>query len=311
MKLEPLTAADLRRTLNRMSSQQACGMDGWRVAELKALPDVLLERLADVLNWVETTATWPAALENALVSLIPKGAGGRPLDLRPISVASVVYRLWAATRCREVMRWQETWIATGQKGFRLGSTCADVFFPLALRIEKALLDGTPLVGFSADWAKCFDRYPHDVMLSLLGETGLDARVLGPLRTMYRNLRRRFRLSGAVGKPFKSTQGLLQGCPLSVCGLTCIMAVLSKAVEGRAPGAKFDSFADDGGACATGRTLAEAAATTQKAIDVTSRFAELTGGEIHMGKSHQWCTARRYDPGLKYRGQPLKREHATI
>eukprot|EP00660_Eupelagonema_oceanica_P006904 gene6905-biopygen7513 len=242
MQLDTLTAADLRRTLNRMSPQQASGMDGWRVAELKALPDPILARLAATLTLVEETGTWPAALENALVSLIPKGAGGGPLELRPISVASVVYRLWAATRCRDVMRWQEAWLAPGQRGFRLGSTCADVYLPIALRIEKSLLDGTPLVGFSADWAKCFDRYPHDIMLTLLGETGLDPRILGPMRTMYARLQRRFRISGAVGEPFHATQGLLQGCPLSVCGLNCIMAVLSKAVEHRAPGAKFDSYA---------------------------------------------------------------------
>eukprot|EP00660_Eupelagonema_oceanica_P019296 gene19296-biopygen25481 len=92
MRIDPLSAADLRRTLNRMSPQQAAGMDGWRVAEVKALPDPILERLATTLNLIEETGTWPAALEHALVSLIPKGAGGSPLELRPISVASVIYR---------------------------------------------------------------------------------------------------------------------------------------------------------------------------------------------------------------------------
>ena len=53
MRLADLTAADLRRTLGSQSSKSAAGMDGWRVAELKALPDFLLGQLAALLNAVE------------------------------------------------------------------------------------------------------------------------------------------------------------------------------------------------------------------------------------------------------------------
>ena len=60
--LEPLTVDELRRVLSRMKSSSSPGPDGWRVSELKALPDSLLERLATLLNVIEQTGCWPDAL---------------------------------------------------------------------------------------------------------------------------------------------------------------------------------------------------------------------------------------------------------
>jgi hypothetical protein len=179
MRLADLTAADLRRTLGSQSSKSAAGMDGWRVAELKALPDFLLGQLAALLNAVERTGRWPAALERALISLIPKGEGGEPLAMRPISVASAVYRLWAATRLRDAITWQEGWIHRGQHGFRHDHGTIDVYWALALRVEDALLSGTPLSGLMLDYSKCFDRLPHGIMLRLAAESGADDRLLAP------------------------------------------------------------------------------------------------------------------------------------
>ena len=143
MHMEDLTAEDLQRTLSRQTVRSAAGMDGWRVSELKALPLHLLVRLADLLNEVERFEVWPSALERSLISLIPKGERGEPLAMRPISVASAVYRLWAATRLQDAVRWQEGWIHEGQHSFRPKHGAIDVYWALALRVEEALLSGQP------------------------------------------------------------------------------------------------------------------------------------------------------------------------
>ena len=41
-----------------MKSTNDLGADGWRVAELQALPLQLFAKLAEVLNLVEETGTW-------------------------------------------------------------------------------------------------------------------------------------------------------------------------------------------------------------------------------------------------------------
>eukprot|EP00660_Eupelagonema_oceanica_P019607 gene19607-biopygen16350 len=279
-ELPELTGDALRETLSRMAARQAGGMDGWRVRELRALPVPILDALAGLLNEVERSGQWPATLERALISLIPKGEGGEPDRMRPISVMSAIYRVWAATRMRAVRAWQEEWAAPGQHGYRAMHGTEDVYWALQLRLEAAILNGEPLYGLSIDWAKCFDRLPQGILLRLLERMGLAERVLRPLRTMYARLRRRFRAAGGVGGEFLATNGILQGCPLSVALLNASVAVWARAVEAEAPGAKAEAYADDAYA------IASAGPPVRQEFAVTGDFARLTNGKLHVTKS---CT----------------------
>eukprot|EP00973_Karenia_brevis_P057067 7939634-Karenia_brevis.AAC.1 len=89
-----------------------------------------------------------------------------PEELRPISVMSVIYRLWAAVRLRDVIVWQELWVNKAQHGARPGHSTEDVSWTLALRVEHALLTGSPLYGVNLDYRKCFDSLPHAILLQL-------------------------------------------------------------------------------------------------------------------------------------------------
>eukprot|EP00666_Eupelagonemidae_sp_cell4sb_P013932 gene13932-biopygen2366 len=138
-----------------------------------------------MLNAFEETGEWPDALLEASITLIPKdGAAGGPLDLRPITVTSALYRLWAAARVRRVLEWQELWLPRGARGFRLSCGTDDVYYTLALRIERTLLLDEPLVGLGLDLAKAFDSLPQEIMLQLCAALGMSDRILRPLRTMY-------------------------------------------------------------------------------------------------------------------------------
>eukprot|EP00660_Eupelagonema_oceanica_P019121 gene19121-biopygen9988 len=150
MDVGDITAEELRAVLRRMGKHQAAGMEGWKPAELKKLPMPLLEMLAEVFNCIEKTGTWPKALMRSLITLIPKGEGAEPLKMRPISVMSAVYRLWASARLRTMIEWQERWAAKGQRGYRPGQGTEDLYWDLALRLEEALLKGEPFGGASLD-----------------------------------------------------------------------------------------------------------------------------------------------------------------
>ena len=107
---------------------------------------------------------------------------------------------------------------------------------MALKVEAALLAGDALFGISFDFAKCFDRIPHGIVLQLAEEMGLPYTILRPIGAMYRNLRRRFCVGAAVGEAFSSTNGILQGCPLSVVLLNALVSVWAEAVAREVRGA---------------------------------------------------------------------------
>ena len=247
MQLQALEGKHLRQALEKMADAQAGGVEGWRVAELKRLPKPLLNRLAALFNVIEKTSRWPKCLERSLVTLVQKSTGHNtnPEDLRPITVMSAIYRLWASTRVRNVMEWQEQWAAQGQHGGRTGRGTDDVYWQLALQLEEALCSGRPLYGCCLDYSKCFDRLPQRILLRLAKELGMNELVLAPLTAMYSNLRRRFKYAGFVGEEYTTTNGILQGCPLSMVLLNALVSVWCRAVEVEAP---------DAAASATSTTL---------------------------------------------------------
>jgi len=283
MRTDLLNGERLRRTLARMRSKSAAGCDAWRVDELKCLPVAILDRLADLFNIIEDTGAWPQALTVGTISLISKGEGASPLKLRPIGLMSVVYRLWAATRVAEVLSWQDLWLDKSLHGFRRGHGAEDVWWEQALQVEEALLHSGSLFGISLDYGKCFDRVPVHIVLNLALEAGLPPQLVTPLRSLYEKLVRRFRVGNGVGQEFKATNGIIQGCPLSVVLLNLLVNVWAQAVKAEVPGASPCGYADDTGA------LSSAHAPIQKVLDLTGQFAQVTGQVLNASKSHAWAT----------------------
>ena len=196
------------------------------------------------------------------------------------------------------MPWQESWIAPGQHGARKAHGTEDVFWTLALKLEAAVLEGRPLYGFTLDYAKCFDRVPREIMFRLAEANGLHAQVLGPLRAMYAGLRSRFRCAGAVGKEFSSTNGILQGCPLSVILLNGLVAIWCRTVTNEVPEAEPTAYVDDTSVTSS-RPM-----WLQQALDVTNDFATATGMQLHASKCKSFSTATTKMKKLKLGPQTL-------
>ena len=281
--VEPLTAKCLRDAIAKMGSNKAAGLDGWRVAELKALPAPILECMAATLNDVERTGEWPRAIARAAVALIPKGKGPDPLQQRPITITSVMYRAWASARLKSVSPWQDKWAHAHQHGFRGGRGTDDLLWHLGLRIEEAAMCGDTLVGATFDYKKCFDQVPQEIMLRLMSHLGLPECILRAIHGMYDGLLRRFKLPAGLGQEWKATNGILQGCPLSIIFLNALVCVWMRTVEAES-GVSTAAYADDT------HVLASSAPQLQNAVNITEEYSRVTGQEIHPGKSAWWCSS---------------------
>ena len=141
---------------------------------------MILELLIPFYDMVEFQGKWPYALTWAAVTLIPKGEGMLPLSQRPLSVMSIVYRIWAAVRVRQCLQWQERWVAPGQHGCRQNRGCADVLAKVSVEFEDAILEGRHVVGAAVDFAKAFDNVPTAIALSVLKHLGMHPRILNPI-----------------------------------------------------------------------------------------------------------------------------------
>ena len=159
----------------------AMGLDGWSLQDLRALPDRVLQWLAQLLTLIEGMGQWPTLLAQGYTSLIPKPGEEGPLGTRPLTVLSMVFRLWAGTRLCEVMRWQEAWVHPRACGFRLARGAVDAATVTQVLLELARLKGWRLEGLSFDYVKCFDLIPQAVVLRIARELGMDDGCCAPWR----------------------------------------------------------------------------------------------------------------------------------
>jgi len=293
-ELPGMGVKDLQRGVARMSENGAAGLDGWSPRDLKRLPLEILELLLHVYDLVEWKGVWPETMCWAGISLIPKGEGGKPLDMRPITVTSAIYRLWAGVRVRQSAEWQASWMHPGQHGGRERHSPADALMRISLEFEQAVLDGTEMRGVAFDLAKAFDNVPQEIMFRLLAKFGADVRIINGLRGMYQQVKRRFRIGAYVGEAFTATNGILQGCPLSIMMLNALMAVLHRALD---PYVVGESFVDD---------LTVMDSTVQNlngALRVMEIFMYLTDQRVNEDKTRAFGLGQ--DPGLRYDGHQLK------
>eukprot|EP00973_Karenia_brevis_P037697 5201716-Karenia_brevis.AAC.1 len=101
--------------------------------------------------------------------------------------------------------------------------------------------------------------------------------------MYAGLRRRFRVAGGVTKEFVSSNGILQGCPISVIFLNALMSVWSQAVEKEVVSSSAESYADDTQALVNSRSAVTKVAT------LTDEFANHSGQTLNAAKSFAFTT----------------------
>ena len=78
----------------------------------------MLGWLVDLLREVERLGKWPTRLAEGYTALIPKEGPPGPLNTRPLTVLSMVYRLWAGVRLADAIAWQESWAHPAAFGFR-------------------------------------------------------------------------------------------------------------------------------------------------------------------------------------------------
>ena len=274
-ELDEISLEKVKWAIGRLASEGAGGLDAWKPSDMKKLPDAILDLLVTLYQKIEDIGVWPQELCSAGITLIPKGEGGAPLDQRPITITSVVYRIWAAVRMRDSLEWQEAWMRKGQHGARAHHSTVDALMRVSLFFEEAIQNKSPAFGIAVDLSKAFDNVPIQITFEVCKKLGMHPKLLTALQGIYSQMQRRFRLGGYIGQVFKDTNGILQGCPLSVMLLNALMAVLSAVLE---PTVGAESFVDDLTILHSDRDVLQAA------MDSIGEFMKATGQVVNLKKT---------------------------
>ena len=227
----------------KLKTNTATGLDGWRPSEFKQLPNCLLSALLDVYKLCELSGHFPSSFYFSYTTLIPKGTSRTPLNLRPITVLPVPYRIYASLRCQTLLTWQNSWIHSSQFAFCKGRSTTSLNSHLSFDLLNRFQTYGAFAGVQFDFAKCFDSIPYTVIWDTLKYHGCDPNLIVLLQNLYTHMNRCFRYAGCVGSFWRATNGLLQGDPLSVVILNCVLCPLLRQLAS-IPDLTVYAFADD-------------------------------------------------------------------
>jgi hypothetical protein len=280
----PWSAAHLRHLLKRMPLRKAAGLDGWSVAELRLLPDELLDLIAALFEAVEQHGRWPAALCCPEGLLLPKGNAadnGDPMERRPVWLLPMLYRVWAAGRAQLFARWRCSWPG-GDGGFG----AEELAWELALELEAAEAAGESVCGAALDWRKAFDHIPLAHLAPMLERAGVPFWARAPVLAAY-SAPRRLRVEGALGGTWQPSSGILPGCALAVFLLSVLLRPWDRKVERSHDLVRRRIYVDDLTLWARGDAN-DVAPAVEGGLAITREFEAAMGWQHNLKKRAQFA-----------------------
>ena len=144
-----------------------------------------------------------------------KGAAGDSTAMRPIAVASILYRGLMWILARRLLGPSGAALPFNQRGFRAASSCTDV-----VEVLDALLwysedhPQQPYAITQCDLTKAYDSICHQALLNTLADLGLSLDFTTFVASLLTNLTSRIWLLTGLSPQFRIERGIRQGCPLS-------------------------------------------------------------------------------------------------
>ena len=223
----PITIEMWRKEAGRKKRTAAVGPDGVSRADLLHIPDVVVADLLAMIEAIENGAAWPNQTVTGMIAALAKVPAARTTgQYRPITIFSIVYRLWSSIRAKQCLRYLATLVPYTQLGNIPKRSPKQMWYHLQEVVEFSHAMDQELAGSVIDITRCFNALPRRPLLAIAEHIGLPPCVLTPWRTALHRFQRRFQVRGCTGEALPSNCGFPEGCALSVtvamavCNLTC-------------------------------------------------------------------------------------------
>ena len=300
MQLEPITLAQWRQAVQSKKKCSATGPDGISRLDLLQMPDGLTQELIDLCHYAEDRGHWPQQALVGIITALAKVPGATKVQqFRPITVLSMVYRVWSTIRARQALGHLGHLASPQVIGNLPGKTAGQVWFVLQRRLEQAQIYDRPVVGLVADLVKAFNVLPRLPTWMICNELGLAVGLIRAWAGAVIPLQRHFRVRGSVGPPVVGCNGFPEGDPLSCVAMAAVAISFDCWMSTQVPLATPVSYVDNWEITATSpRAL-------QMALAEFRDFAAIMALEVDWNKTYVWATHGHHRQQLKQLHLPLQ------
>eukprot|EP00438_Fugacium_kawagutii_P001526 Skav207804 [mRNA] locus=scaffold381:63692:67435:+ [translate_table: standard] len=277
------TISTWRSAINDMKTHAATSFDAISAAELRMVPDTLLQLLIDcLLSYRSGFPKW--FLRSRVCPLNKTDATPFPHETRPITIMATLYRLYAAVTCRQILvAWNKFFPdeVTGMMPTRGADTAA---FHQQQLLETSHFLKTPLSGVTLDLRKCFNCILHHVAPKLLRKLGVCQSDIDRWFLSITQLSRSWEICGFCFGDYGCDRGFAEGDSHSVLIILAITYLWIHTIRAKTPGTFHLSAYANNWSWSVVDT-----ATHASIAECTSLVTGLTGLSIDWKKTWMWAT----------------------
>lgn len=293
-QFKPFTVEAWRDMLRGVKCRSSRGACGFSMLDLKRTPPKLLGWLFQIYAAVEAGAKWPERLTLARVVMLSKPGEPvhKPLGVRPITILSVLYRLWSRYRSLQVLTFlgqnvppQIGGIASKLSADSLCAMVSDI-------IDDAHFSSAHVCGLVIDLQKCFNLVPRWPLKMLLTKLGLPQEYVTAHLAMLNNLDRYLDIAGQIGDIISSSNGVPEGCAMSVTCMVALTILASDVLQKVSDEVQVSMFADNWA------VITQTVGVLKNVLARLEELVSMLGMRLSPAKSWTWATSTNLRKQLK-------------
>ena len=202
-----------------MKSTAARGCDGFTIGDIKMFSIQMWQHLSTLL---QSCKLWPQVLTYCKTIMLPKKeVEGGPEATRPITIAAIVYRIWATVHAKAILvQWSGKLPPQVSGGIPQRGTL-DLIFESAIDIEFSQFQSEPLAGFVLDLEKAFNALPRSCIFVALKRLGVPLWLITKWRSHLKQLTRCLVIGENIQLGCVSNTGVPEGDALSILAMTSL------------------------------------------------------------------------------------------
>ena len=165
--------------IKSIKSKTATGVCGWTADELKGLPDNILLDLIEVFRRHTKDGFPQWFMQARVIPLAKKPQATDPKFSRPITILSLLYRLWSRVVTRQILQNWTDKLPVSITGFLPGRSPGKLLYELQFRLESIYQgkSSQQLGGVTLDLVKAFNLLPRIPCYRALLQLGIPEPIL--------------------------------------------------------------------------------------------------------------------------------------